>query len=338
MKKTLFLLSLWVLMGFMAACSTRVDLYADYKDVPVIYGLIDITQDTNYVKIIRAFSGSNDNPIDASQVALIADSSNYPGKLDARIVEYKNVYDNTYQPTGREIVLDTMTIHDKESGSFYFPNQKVYYTTAAFNDNTDIYKYQLVVLKGNDTVTSDTKLVGGENFRILTQTVTFTPDGYDKTGKINFTAADNGAVYELKLAFNYKEKKGNGPIVDKRVSWSYGTKGVKDLIYDDNHYSIIYNEATLFGYLSTAIGADTVNVERYIGPFEIYLSAGGAELYNYIQINAPSEGLSQNIPDYTNIDGGFGVFSSRINLLKTANLSSKTLTKLYGMNWGFKQQ
>ncbi len=338
MKKTLFLLSFGVLMGFMAACSTRVDLYADYKDVPVIYGLIDITQDTNYVKIIRAFSGSNDNPIDASQVALIADSSNYPGKLDARIVEYKNVYGNTFQPTGQEIVLDTMTIHDKESGSFYFPNQKVYYTTATFNDNTDVYKYQLVVLKGNDTVTSDTKLVGGENFRILTQTVTFTPDGYDKTGKINFTPADNAAVYELKLVFNYKEKKGNGPVTDKKVSWSYGAVGLNDLVYENNHYSMTYSETTLFNYLTTAIGADTVNVERYIGSFNVYLSAGGTELYNYIQINAPSEGLSQNIPDYTNINGGFGVFSSRINLMKTVLLSARTQTALYAKNWGFKQQ
>lgn len=38
------------------ACSTDVDLYADYKDVPVIYGLLDATADTNYIKITRVFS------------------------------------------------------------------------------------------------------------------------------------------------------------------------------------------------------------------------------------------------------------------------------------------
>jgi len=340
MKKQLLTFAILALMGFFASCSTKVDLYADYKDVPVIYGLIDVTQDTNYVKIIRAFSGSNDNLIDATQVALIADSSNYPGKLDACIYEYKNVYGNEYEPTGVVIVLDTITIHDKDSGDFYYPNQKVYYTTAAFNTNTNSakYKYQLVVRKNNDTVTSETNLVGGENFKIITNSVTFTPDGNDKTRKINFLSADNAAVYEMKLTFNYKEKKSNGAVVDKQVSWSYGAMGIDDLLYEDNHYSFTYNEASLFNYLESAIGADTVNVERYIGSFDVFLSAGGTELYNYIQINSPSEGLSQSIPDYTNINGGYGVFSSRINLTKTVLLSARTQTEIYAKSWGFKQQ
>ena len=340
MKKTFFSLFMLVLMGFMAACNTRVDLYADYKEVPVVYGLIDATQDTNYIKIIRAFSGSNDSPINTHEVALIADSCNYPGKLDARIVEYINTYGNNYKPTGREIVLDTMTIHDKDSGAFYYPNQKVYFTTAGFNINNQNtkYKYQLVALKGNDTITAETGIVGGTEFKILTNTVTFSPTGNDKTRKITFKPADNAAVYEMRLTFNYKEKKGSGPIKDKQVSWSYGTKGINELVYEDGHYVVSYIESTLFSILGDAIGADTLNVERYIGDFEIALSAGGTELYNYILINSPSEGYSQNIPDYTNVNGGFGLFSSRITLKQIARLSAMTQTDLYGMNWGFRQR
>ena len=119
MKKLFLSLSLLACMAMFNACSTDVELYADYKDIPVVYGLIDATQDTNFVRINRAFSSSNDNPIDATEVALIADSCNYPGKLDARIVEYKQGYGNYYSPTGREFVLDTLTIHDKDTGVFY---------------------------------------------------------------------------------------------------------------------------------------------------------------------------------------------------------------------------
>ncbi len=340
MKTPRFLLLGCVLLGWLASCSTKVDLYADYKDVPVVYGLIDVTQDTNYVKIIRAFSGSNDHPVDATEVALIADSSNYPGKLDARIVEYKATVGAQYTPTGREFPLDTITIHDKEEGVFYAPHQKVYFTTEKFNLDTPSakYSYHLVVYTPTDTITSETRLVGGEDFKILTNSVTFTPNGQDKTGKISFKPAGNAVVYEVRLAFNYKEKKMSEPMVDKQVGWSYGASHIDDLEYENGHYLVKYNQATLFNLLSTAIGADTLNVVRYIGTFEIHVAAGGRELYNYIQINSPSEGLTQTIPDYTNVEGGFGVFSSRINLSSTALLSARTQTDLIGMNWGFKQR
>ena len=122
MKTRLFFFSLLTVLAIFSACSTDVDIYADYKDVPIVYGLLDYRADTNFIKITRAFCGTNDDPINAHEVALIADSSNYPGKLDARLVELKSTIGSQYEPTGREFVLDTMTIHDKEEGTFYSPD------------------------------------------------------------------------------------------------------------------------------------------------------------------------------------------------------------------------
>ena len=114
MKKLLLSLSLLAGLVCFQACTTDVNLYADYKDIPVIYGLIDVSQDTNFIRINRAFSGNNDHPINANEVAMIADSCNYPGKLDAYIKEYRSGFGNSFDPTGRIIRLDTMTIHDKQ--------------------------------------------------------------------------------------------------------------------------------------------------------------------------------------------------------------------------------
>ena len=101
---------------------------------------------------------------------MIADSCNYPGKLDARIEEYKLGFGNHYSPTNRVLMLDTITIHDKESGMFYAPDQKVYFTTEPFRVNTSNaqYKYRLVINKDSDTITAETGVVGGEGFKILT--------------------------------------------------------------------------------------------------------------------------------------------------------------------------
>ena len=132
MKITIYSLVVFACIAI-SACSTKVDLYADYKDIPVIYGILDVNADTNYIKINKAFCGSNDNPINAYEVALISDSSNYPGKLEAYIVEKKNTSGQHYEPTGRIIPLDTLTIHDKEEGVFYSPDQTLYYTKEKSN-------------------------------------------------------------------------------------------------------------------------------------------------------------------------------------------------------------
>jgi hypothetical protein len=137
------------------ACSSDVELYADYKDVAIIYAMLDHRSDTNYVKITRAFCGTNDDPIDASKVALIYDSSNYPGKLDTRIIELRSTYGGSYESTGREIILDTMTIRNKEEGVFYAPDQMVYYTTEPLNSGTNGQKYKYytsVQLEYGDTL------------------------------------------------------------------------------------------------------------------------------------------------------------------------------------------
>lgn len=340
MKKIQIILSLSLLAGVLASCSTKVDLYADYKDIPIVYGLLDATQDTNFVKIVRAFSGSDEASVDASQVALIPDSNNYPGKLDARIYRYRKGFGNEYVLDDNNslahdngvIVLDTMTIHDKEEGTFYFPNQKVYYATEGIlpNTATKTYHYRLVVLKDNDTISSETGIVGGENFKITNSQISFVAEDTDKTGKINFFPADNAAVYNMEISFRYKETL-QGVSTYKTLRYSFGMKNIQDLHEENGVYYLAYNQNLLFIMLKSAIAGNPEQTVYSYDPnksFTISLAAGGDELYNYIQINQSAGGLSQTVPDYTNINGGYGVFSSRININKTVRLSARTQSDL----------
>ena len=343
MKKLVLSLSLLAGLLCFNACSTDVELYADYKDIPVVYGLIDASKDVNYVRINRAFSSSNDHPINANEVALISDSLNYPGKLDAKIIEYRSTHGNPYTPTSRVIVLDTTTIHDKEPGTFYSPDQKVYFTNEQFRTNSGStkYKYQLMINKGNDTITAETGVVGGDEFKVINSQVSFMVES-TKTSKILFKPADNAVFYDMTMVFNYKEER-NGVLTDKQVKWNFGSKSVDELNqdgYEEGFYFYPYIQGSLFSLLENAIGDDTYNVTRYFSstPIDIIVSAGGEELYNYIQVNSQAGGLSQSVPDYTNLNGGYGVFSSRITVSKSVQLSARASTDLIGKPWGFMQE
>ena len=352
MKIIHFILFLSSFIVVFNSCSTDVDIYADYKDIPVIYAMLNYKSDTNYVKITRAFCGTNDNPINASEVALIYDSSNYDEKLDVRLVEYESRSGNHYEPTHRELILDTLTIHNKDEGVFYSPDQTVYYTVEPLRigTNQQKYKYRLVAVKPDgDTVTALTTMVGGEDFAIVSGSANFQIAETDAMGSLLFRADGVALLYEVAMQFNYREQHIGQAMKYRNVSRSFGTKPLSEFTKvenTENTYYETYSLNWLFNALANAIGNDTVvnpnhpNVVRYIDDFVITICAAGEDLYYYYLANEALESSpSGPFSAYSNIDGGFGLFSSRTAIKKTIRLSSWTKRDLYGkQSWGFVEQ
>lgn len=346
--KNKLLITLLVLLA-LYSCSTDVDIYADYKEIPVVYGLIEVTSDTNYVKITKSFCGNNDNPINALEVAPIYDSSNYPGKLDAFIVELKSSHGQPFSLTGNKFDLDTITVHYKEDGLFYAPHQKVYYTTARFNTNngSDKYLYRLCVVKPDyDTVTAETSVVGGD-IAVGQTVVSFQSAPSEAVSSMIFASTEEAVIYELGVRFRYRESHTGEPFVNKEVHWSYGARtleGYEKVENTDNIYRLYYSVNTLFNYLEKAIGNDTVwdenhpNVVRYIDEVTVFVAAAGEDFNNYYQfLQSAQSGLCLS-SDYSNVEGGVGLFSSRIFMRKEVELSPRTKFDLFNMPWGFREQ
>ncbi len=334
MKNSRFILVLACFILVLNACSTDVELYVDLKDTTIVYGVMDVANDTNVIKIIRAFSGSNEDSFDVHQIALIADSSNYPGKLDARFIEYKKASGENYSATGREIILDTMTIHNKKEGLFYAPDQKVYYTTEHFKVNNAYvkYKYNLLISKKNDTVSSSINLIGGTNFQINTPMVFFRAEN-GGLRKLYFTPDDNEALYKVTMQFNYKELRPGQDTAYKNVNWSMGPSSTYDLEVEDGKLYFPYHELALFNVLSKAIGNDNFNVERFYDSFVISIFAYGKDLDDYLQLSSATSGIEY---DNTNIHGGLGILSSCHEIRQNVDMSSRTKTDLLSKPWGFK--
>lgn len=352
MKYFHFILIFTLSTTIFSSCSTDVDLYAEYKDIPVIYAMLNPKADTNFVKITRAFCGTNDDPINANQVALVYDSSNYPNKLDARIMELKSTNGSAYEPNGRILVLDTITLHHKESGTFYSPDQLFYYTTEPFNtgENGTKYKYRLVVVKPDgDSLMAQTAIVGNAEFAIMTGGVGFQAAPTNELRKIMFRADEFASLYEVTMQFNYREQKAGQEMKGKHIKRSFGTRAIDDyhrLEGTDNSYYLEYSVNWLFNALAVAIGGDTIynpnhpNVTRYIDDFVISISAAGDDLtYYYLASQAQMNSPMSLISTYTNIEGGCGLFSSRTKIERVVALSPNTKRELFGMTaWGFKEQ
>jgi len=336
MKRLYFVFCL-PFMALFSACSTDVDLYADYKQAPIIYGLLDANADTNFVKITRSFYVEGD----AYQVALNPDSSNYPGKLDARLVEYCN------GDSVREIVLDTITIRKKETGVFYAPAQKLYYTTEPLGRNWSHrrFSYKLKVVLPERTLTTKAELVGGDGFGVQSLAVNFSQEYFHAPARrFMFRPALGAGFYQVSLSFTFLEQRTpDGDSVPRTMNWDLGYWYESDLstTMEENCYVFRYRPELFYSVLRDFVGDDTLveGVHRYITdyPVEVCIVAGGEKLRQYIYNNNTELGFSQGDTEFSLIDGGYGVFSSRMTARSRVRLAGETVPELVAMRgWGFK--
>ncbi len=328
MKKSAFIITVALALATLFhACSTNVDLYAEYKDISIVYGLLDPAIDTNYIKINRAFLGPGNSLITAKN----PDSSNYPGKLDVRILEYsagKNTPDHTY-------ILDTITIHNKVSGVFYAPHQKLYYTTADIKTGKT---YELLIFKGNDTIKATTTIVGGTPFEIVSKNVDVSMS--TQKGKLRWRESNHAGIYGLVLEFNYHEKLPGQDSTIQHLAWKLGSFPASQLKYENNAYTLTLSNKAFWNELALKLGSDSLVGVRYLDtyPITVHITAGGDELHNYMEVNAPSSSIVQSIPEYTNLSGGaYGIFSSRTTLSGDLKMSPLAIYELFKRNWGFVQ-
>lgn len=334
--RKLFLLLSFAALAALIGCSTDFDLYADYKQMPIVYGLLDVHADTNFIKISRSFYTQGD----AYQVAVNPDSSNYPGKLDVRLVEYCN------DDSIREIILDTITKHNKEQGIFYAPDQKLYYTTERLRLNTanNRYSYRLKVVLPERTLKAKAKIVGDNKFGVQSLAVNFSKAYIGQPPqKFRFHPAINAAFYDIELKFTFKEQRTpDSDSVPRTISWKVGTWKDKDFASSmvEDCYVFKYYPSAFYEKLTEFIGGDTaiIGLKRYIGdyPVEVVITAGGDKLWHYVYTNSGGAGFVPGDASFSLIDDGYGVFSSRITSRKLVRLGGETVPDLLAMKgYGF---
>lgn len=329
MKKVL-ISSILVIMGIITfiRCSNEVDLYADYKDISVVYGILDVTDDTSWIKITKAFTG----PGNAITIAQIPDSSNYPYKLYASLDGRVNSSDLP------PILLDTITIYDKQEGDsvFYYPKQLMYYTTEQLDVNAT---YTLNIEKKEEVTTASTPLIGSFSITYPFNTMDFVFD-HD----IKWNSVKNGKRYEVTTIFNYQEFLPGTyedtlnlqikleSIYTNPVKESKDTEGGENL-------EIPYTGENFFAELENKL-EDIPNIQRWTGLVDVVISAGSEVLHYYIEINdAVAGSLLQELPSYTNVSNGTGIFASRRNIVKSTKLSGateRTLVEDYDLGFKYK--
>jgi hypothetical protein len=294
MKKATGIVILIILL-FSMSCETDLEM-AGYKEMTIVYALINIKDSAQYIRINRGFSTSGD-PGNFTQVN---DSVNYPqDAFEVFLEEYH----------GDEIVGEPVQYipvdRQKEPGMFSNESNCVYKTNIPIHDGS---KYRLRVIDRNTgrEIWGEAMAFGG---------VTLEESFYWERAfyRVNYPA-EKLPHYEGSLdpydhehyimRFLYWEYK-DGKTFHKYVDWLPGQDPLK-AIEEDTAYQL-FDE--YYKYLSEQIPLDQ-SIKRRARGVDYMLALPGKELQNFIQVyEQPTN--PHFFPDYTNLHEGEGIFGSK---------------------------
>lgn len=312
-------------------CSTDVELNAPYDSKTVVFGLLDPSLDTQWVKINRTWLGESNN-ID---VAGIRDSSEYPeGAFTAYLEEW-----NDGQLLGAYLINDTL-LDNKEPGIFYAPEHTAYYahTPGGLNTGSD---YRLNIdFTSKEDVEATTDVIAtpvgsvqypfspdvnpqfpGVNFAAVT------PNGtiyYDQ--QFEWLASANATRYEASMRifvteyiYSSDQWENLVEVRERALDWVIGTDNAAPDAGPVT-LSVEVSGQAFYRFLQNALVEDP-NIRRSLGyydsdmqetrVFDFIITMANEELDTYLDVNEPVTNIVQERPNYTNVVNGIGLFASR---------------------------
>jgi hypothetical protein len=331
--------SIVFILALFAGCSNKLNLLAPYKEIVSVYGLLDPSDTTHYIRIERVFSGQGN----AYTFAQNPDSIYFKsGDLKVTLQRWQNgsqISVDVPATNVMEIVL-TDTVLQSATGTFN-QNERVYKTNHPLysNDSTCVYKLIIHDNKTGKEFTAQTGLIGSFQFVPATNgAFNYLENNYPSTYQMNFIPGNNGVVTciynspvnsgvcSLTIRLVYTENNG-GQGTSKYTDISLGTYYTQQALGGETQdFSYIGN--SLLSTIAASVPVPTSpSITRTLNYVQFILSAGGKDVALYNQVNT-STSLSQSKPNYSNIQGGVGVFSCRHQIVLNRNVSNTAIDTL----------
>ena len=293
-----FIFGLFSLAILFSACDNELVVTDKWKDIPVVWGLISKSDTAIYIRVEKAFL---DPTTSAYDIARIPDSLYY----DNAIVQLKRISSGVVYTLER--VNGDLEGYPRDSGIFAETPNYLYKIRANEIALAIGEKYQFILTRNDHTnkVTAETIILPKPVLRNP-------PPGSLCNFKPNslFTfdwnpIADAG-IFDLHVIFHYNEKspETNNIFEPKSFDWVVVRNLTEDIYKVDG--SEFYNS------VAANIEEDINAVRRY-DSLDIVIWCAGLELGEFIKITQANSGITatQDIPSYTNLSEGIGIFSSR---------------------------
>lgn len=335
MNKVFFLgVLVLAIIGFSTGCSNELDVNGEWKDIGVVYGLLNASESRQIIRVNKAFLDTEAPYTGGETIAQIADSLYYPESITVYLERYNFLNTNTGKPEGFEnsvaltrALASEIGLPAKDPGIFSNDPYYVYYTDVQINP-LKFYQVKFTTESG-EVITASTPVV--ESFDVILPIQP--PSGgmfFSNTSSNTFVwkKPANAFAFDVVLNIQYDEideldytivePKSLDIVLEsnKHIS-EFSSTGVANL-----NYSLDWDD--FLNQLSNKIQVKT-GIFRQLKTMSFKVYGGSQQLYNYYQIALASQSSinngSANDP-YTNVENGVG-------LLASTNVASRTYDQFH---------
>jgi hypothetical protein len=289
------------------ACTNDLNLTSDWKDISVVYGLLDKSDKNHYIRVEKAFL---DEETSAFILAQESDSLFYD---DVTVLLEK-------VNSGEQFQLQRVDGNDigfeKDEGIFADEPNYLYTIDSTTLDLKGGEEIRFILNRGDDLpqVTAETVILGEMELKSPKsngedRSFSF---AYEFNEDVEWTPAPEAAVFDVRMRINYREfdQANPGPtIVSKSLEWIWDRNVPND---GGARISSEVNGESFYVHLKENLEVNPT-IGRIFDGIDIIITGGGEELKTFIEIKNANTGItsSQELPFYTNLSEGRGVFSSR---------------------------
>jgi hypothetical protein len=310
--------SLAILACILVSCSNDFVLIEDKIEIPVVFGFLSLTDTAQYIRVERAFRDEN---ISAFELAQRADSLYYTN-AEVSITDLTTGTDYTLTRVNGELEG-----YPREAGAFAQSPNYLYKIRTEDIDLVAGRDYKITVRTNQDEVVASAETTLGGLPKLLNP-----EDGdvfdFSFITDVNIKWREDPylKLYDVNFYLNIKERDISSPeneFIDKQLTWNIA-KNVED-------FKFTFEGVNFFNFLRANLDADPAIVRKFVD-FEAELTGAGEELTEYINVITANNGITSSgeIPTYTNIENGYGLFSSRNKVRVTEiQLAPKTIDSLY---------
>lgn len=336
MKKIFLFIVVIASAIFYPSCANDIDLTSEWRDIPIVYGLISTSDSANYIRVEKAFI---DNEISALELAQIPDSLYYENIS----VQIKSLDPNN--PTTYNFVRVNGNLEGfvREEGIFADSPNYIYKLETSPGELVGAQDYELMINRGDNTtlVTATEMLVDDiEITKPDNDPDDADPISWEQSGlNIKWRGSNGAQIFDVTLFLHIEEKDQSNPANDRIVTLEWKIEENQPAEYANGQVRMDtrLTKTDLFQYLNSNLDVNPTVARQFLS-FDLLITGGGQALTDYINTGNANTGITstQVIPTYSNLSEGFGIFSSRNSQLQEGyvlsgpaidSIRNNTLTK-----------
>ncbi|MEM6964613.1 MAG: hypothetical protein AAF573_07610 [Bacteroidota bacterium] len=327
MKKIKILVAVVLGVVLYSACSNDIDLVAEWKDIPIVYGLISKSDTANYIRIEKAFLDNDKSALDIAQIP----DSLYYDNITVQIKGAGNTY-NLYRVDGN------LEGFPREEGIFAnAPNFLYKLKLPVGEELVGGEEYTLEINRGDDLplVTSSAIMLDDLNIiRPSTNPDDASPVNWSNVFTVQWRATPEAKLFDTKLFLHIKEEDVTNPDNNRDLVLEWKLLENEPQVLNSTGTTVSMEVrvqgSELYQFLANRLEVKS-NVAREFVGVDVLVIGAGVELTDYINAGNANQGITstQIIPNYTNLSEGRGIFSSRNSILHEGyQITSETVDSL----------